>query len=490
MVKIFITLLCTTTVSSAWAQQAPKSIVLSQKSVAELVLQQGPKTQEVNLKYQQFRLAPAQAMSAYDWRLLAETGFEYDKTVSLLTSFTQNNNKYERYKTAVSLQKPFTTGTLLGLELSRLSQKADYDAFITNPPPSQQTLDIAGLTLEQSLLGNFLGKADRGVVNAAELTYQANNITRANELEEVVLQAIRQFWNTYVAQENFQESMNSRDRYKKLVDAVKRKTSLGYSNPGDLPQILAEFEGREQKVKTASIEYLAHLENLITLLNLEPGTEIKFDVPKTIPPVPKLAEKKIEELRDVRSSKLKVAAAKESLSAAESTSYPTVNFVGKIYTSGVDESSQNAYSEAVSGTRPKYYAGVKVQYNFGSDIQNETIINKKLTKDLEETRLQRQLLEAQDRQLQAQRKVHATYAIALSTEKQRGFREKASQELNRSYTQGRTDISLLITAMNNFFDSEVQYSRAVGEYAIALNEWAATRDELIPDDESSAELGK
>jgi hypothetical protein len=36
--------------------------------------------------------------------------------------------------------------------------------------------------------------------------------------------------------------------------------------------------------------------------------------------------------------------------------------------------------------------------------------------------------------------------------------------------------------MNAFFDSEVQYVRAVGDYSIALNEWAALRDELIPDD--------
>lgn len=490
MVKFFIALLSIAATTGAWAQPAPKEITLSQKTVAELVLKQGPKTQEVNLKFQQFRLSPTQALAAYDWKLLAESGFEYDRSVSLLTSFTQNNNKYERYKTTVSLQKPFTTGTLLGLELSRLSQKATYDAFITSPPPTQQTLDLAGLTLEQSLLGNFFGKADRGIVNAAELTYQANNVTRANELEDVVLQAIRQFWNTYVAQENFKEAVNSRDRYKKLVDAVKKKTSLGYSNPGDLPQVQAEFETREQKVKTTSTEYLAHLENLVTLLNLEPGTEIKFDVPKVIPAVPKLVEKKTEDLREVRSQKLKVESARQSLSAAESTSYPTLNFVGKIYTTGVDESAESSYSEVVSGTRPKYYVGLKLQYNFGSDIQNETIINRKLTKDLEETRLRRQLLEVQDRELQAQRKVQSTYAIALSTEKQKGFRERASQELNRSYTQGRTDISLLITAMNNFFDSEVQYSRAVGEYAIALNEWAATRDELIPDDESSDEYRK
>lgn len=494
MVKIFLALLSTTAMNGAWAQQknpAPKEITLNQKTVAELVLKQGPKTMEVNLKYQQFRLEPVKALSAYDWQLLVETGFEYDKTVGLLSNSNQATDvKYERYKTTASLKKPFTTGTILGLELSRLSQKAEADGFTSNPPVPEQTADLAGLTLEQSLLGNFFGVADRGTVNAAELTFQANNIARANELEDVVLEAIRQFWNSYVAQENFKEAVNSRDRYKKLVDAVKRKTSLGYSNPGDLPQVQAEFETREQKVKTASTDYLANLENLITLLALEPGTEIKFEVPKDIPAVPKLVEKKVEELRSIRSQKLKVEAADESLDAAESLSYPSLNFVGKVYTSGSDDSAENSYSELASGTRPKYYAGLKFAYNFGSDIQNETVINRKLTKDLEQTRLQRQLSEAQDLEAQAQRNVQAAYAIALSTEKQKGFREKASQELNRSYNQGRTDISVLITAMNNFFDSEVQYSRAVGDYAIALNEWAAARDELIPDDSASSEYNK
>nr|BFD62141.1 hypothetical protein BdHM001_08220 [Bdellovibrio sp. HM001]BFD67946.1 hypothetical protein HAGR004_29680 [Bdellovibrio sp. HAGR004] len=481
MVKVFLALLSTTAMSGAYAQ-APKEMTLNQRTVAELVLKQGLQTKEVNLKYQQFRLAPAEALSKYDWTLKAESGFEYDKSASLLTSSDIKEDKFERYKTTVSLNKPFTTGTTLGLELSRLSQKADYDGSPTNPPPSEQTLDSAGLLLEQALLGNFFGVADRGNVNAAELTYEAQTITRANDLEDVVLNAIRQFWNTYVAQENFKESVASRDRTKKLVDAVKRKTSLGYSNPGDLPQIQAEFETREQRVKTSSTEYLNNLENLITLLSLEPGTEIKFQIPEGIPPVPKLPTKKVEDLRSVRSQKLKVEAAAESLSAAESESYPTLNFVGKVYTTGVDENSEGSYSDVVSGSRPKYYMGLRFEYKFGSDVQNEKIINRKLTKDLEATRLSRQLLEAEDTELQAQRKVQSTYAVVQSALKQKGYREKASQELNRSYNQGRTDISILITAMNNYFDSEVQYIRALGDYAIALNEWAASRDELIPDD--------
>lgn len=56
-------------------------------------------------------------------------------------------------------------------------------------------------------------------------------------------------------------------------------------------------------------------------------------------------------------------------------------------------------------------------------------------------------------------------------------------ELNRSYTQGRTDIRNLIDAMNALNTTEVAHSRAVGDYFIALNEWAALRDELIKDKE-------
>ncbi len=51
--------------------------------------------------------------------------------------------------------------------------------------------------------------------------------------------------------------------------------------------------------------------------------------------------------------------------------------------------------------------------------------------------------------------------------------------MQRSFNNGRVDINLLIEAMNKFFSSQVQYTRAVGDYFIALNEWAALNDELI-----------
>ncbi len=487
MVKKIILLLCAT--STAWAQQpvaAPKVITLTQKKVAELALQQGYRTKEVNLQYQQYKLPYVEVLARYDWLLNATTGYEIDKQAQLLSSQTLDpHNKIERYSTTFSVQKPFTSGTLATIELSRLSQNGNYDTALTTQPPGNQTFDRAGIILEQAILGNFFGVADRGTVNAAEQNYQASEILRANDLENVVLEAVRQFWQAYIAQENFREAVNARDRYKKLVETVRRKTSLGYSNPGDLPQAQAELETREQTVKLTSTDYLASVENLLTALALDPKSEVKFEMSTLLPAMPSLPPKNTDDLRAIRSQKLKVSAAEESLSASKSLSYPTLNVVGKAYTTGVGIKSEDSYSELTGGARPDYYIGLRFAYNFGSDIQNERIVYNKLNRDLEQTRLQRQQLEVEDANTQAERKAQAAYSIAQSAEKQKGFREKAVNELNRSYSQGRTDINNLIIALNNSFTAEVQYITAVGNYHIALNEWAASRDELIPDEQPS-----
>jgi outer membrane protein TolC len=431
----------------------------------------------------QNRLAPALALSLYDWKFIVESGWQEDKSDSF-SPFKDPNSKYQSYITTGTLQKPLLTGTLLGLEVNHLSQKADLPPVVNplaTPVPTDQTQNSVGITLEQALLGNFFGVADRATVNAANETYAANEIQRANALEDTVMSTITLYWDTYVAQENFKEALASRDRYTKLVETVRRKTSLGYSNPGELSQAEAGLQAKEQAVKSTSVDYLMKQENLITTLGLETGSEIDFVVSDAIPTVPKLPAIDTENLRNIRSQKLKVEAAQDGYTAAKSNSFPYVALVGKAYTTGSDQNSQTAYAETASATHPRYYVGVKVSYSFGSGYLTENVFNKAVTRDLEEARLYRERLEAKDQEGQAERKVESTYAIALSATKEREFRDKAVQELNRTYSQGRTDIKTFIDALNDFFTAEVALSRAVGDYQISLNQWASVRDELIPD---------
>ena len=458
------------------AKKGP-SLQLSPKDAADLILSQGIKTREVNYNYQVLTLKPYEALSAYDWKVSLESGFEKDRTESF--SVYGNDPNIERRKTTFGLTKSFLTGTALSFDYVRTSQK-----YISPSSQIPITLDTATITLEQALLGNFFGIADRATVNSAEVEYQANTVLRVNELQNLVLDTLRQFWNTYVAEENFKESLASKERYEKLVEAVKRKNSVGYSSPGEFTQIQAEYETRIQTVKIASVDYLKNLDQLQTLLGIAPGTEINFVIPTELPPAPKLKDLALEDRRTLVSQRLKVESAKEALRAAKFKKLPTLNLVGKLGDSGLDDDASLALNQINSGAHPKYYVGLKFQYNFGSDLQSQTEFNRRATFELEQARLDRQRLEEKDKQTQAERKVTSTFAVAQSKKLQKEYREKAIQELTRSYNQGRTDIAILIDAMNKYFSSEVEYVRSIGDYQIALNEWAAARDELIPNKET------
>jgi outer membrane protein TolC len=463
------------TSGTAMAQQ---TIVLSQKTVAEKVLVGSSQSKEVNYKYEQTRLALSQVMAGYDFLFSVESGYEFSKFMN----FTRTqNDQDETLKTVVSLKKPLTTGTLLGLEYNRNAIKSVYSATSTSTVPASQTQDIFGVTLEQSLLRNAFGRADRAKVRAAEKTYRAGLENRVDELESLVLSGIRLYWSAYVSQETFQEALNSRERYQKLVEAVRKKTSYGYSNPGELAQVQAELEGRIQKVKSESTNYLGALDRLLTFLNLPAGSEVKFQVQEEIPPLPILPKVETERLRAIRALKETVEATEASALASSSYAYPELALVAKYYQSGLDQDAGTSFGQMTGNSRPKYYVGMKFTYNFGSDIQSEDEYNKKITRDLALSQLSRRSLEIRDSLADAERRVQSTFSIAESSKVQRAYREKAAQELNRAYTQGRSDINTLITSLNNYFDSEIQYSKAIGDYQTALNEWAAARDELIPD---------
>ncbi|RYZ88396.1 MAG: TolC family protein [Proteobacteria bacterium] len=467
--------------ASANAQQdmtCKPGVTLSQKDVAELVLKQGRRTLETNLQFQGYRLALSQSLVNFQWNLLVTSGYLVDRSIGFATPVY---DKQDTLTTNVILSKNFTTGTYAGLEYKRTSFKGQPNGLgSTQGVRSVQTQDLLGLNIEQHLWADSLGSADRADVEAANLTYKAQSILRTKSLENVVLDGIRLYWKTFVSERNFREAVSSRDRSKKLADAVQKKSGFGYANPGELSQARADYEGRVQDVKNNSTSYLANLDALNTALNLPQGCEIKFAVSEVIPAVPDLPEKSIDDLRAIKSQKLTATAAERAYDSAKSKDAPTFKLVGKVYTYGVDQDGDGSYSNMASGSNPQYYAGVKLEYPFGSDYLSENRLNRKYARDLEQSRLSRLNQETQDAVAQAQRRVKVTYSAVLSSIEQRKYRERALQELNRSFGQGRTDISIYIEAMNKFSASEIQYSQAIGDYQTALNEWAASRDELIP----------
>jgi outer membrane protein TolC len=493
VISALITLVTLSKTQLAFAETERKAaLVLTPQKVAEIVLQQSPKAKETRWTFQLNDLAPIEVASRFDWLTGLETGFTDSKLESLSSTGVL---KDQQYLTKYLLQRNFITGTKLEFSYSRTSVKTELAANSTRSTPPNQTQDLLGLKLEQNLLRNFFGSADRAELLAAQKNAKAAKLTEFDSLQSLVLEALALFWQAYIAQENFKETVAARDRYEQLVTVVKRKASLGYANPGELPQVQAEYENRVQAVKLESLDYLEALDKLVTLLNLPSGTEVDFSVSDKIPAPPDFAGKEgatkkvdVENLRSLRALREKIAALNSSIRASVSRGYPDLSLIGRYSTAGVNESAQDSFNEMTSGIQPEYYIGLRFAFTFGSGSTTAEVRHKTLQKQIEESKLSRGLLERRDLIMQSERKVLATYGVALSTKRQKELREKAAQEIQKSYNQGRVDISILIDSLNKFFASGVSHTRAIGDYQLALNQWNAAKDEMI--NEGSDEVNK
>lgn len=457
----------------------PKALLLSQRRVAELALTQGGSTMVSNLRADLPRFDYATALAKYDFTLSANAGYEMSKFENFAGT---QNAKDETYKASVKLVKPWITGTNTTFEWTRNSLQSLYYTPTTPTilPPTAQTQDIFALTVEQNLWRNFFGVADRATVRAATENLNAAVVTRANSLQENVLNGLIKYWNSYVAEEALKEALAARERYKKLSDNVRRKTGYGYSAPGELPQIRSELETKEQDAKRKSFAYLLAIDDLLIYLGIPAGTPIVFEPETVIPKPPVLPKIEVTELRAYKAQELRYKAAQENVAAARSNRDPNLSLVGQLYGSGIEEKANDALAESISGSRPKYYVGVKFEVPFGSDLQNETLVNRQILARIEEINRDLLLQNVELNLADQERQVIGLYAIVQSLTEEREQRERAMNEINRAYTQGRIDIRQTIESLNAYSTSKINYSRAVGDYQIALARLASARDELIP----------
>lgn len=486
MQKIFcfvalVVLSFNSTSSAQIKNQTPSKnkVQLSEEKVKSLVLQQGLEAKEVEVKYGQYALAPTLVMSQYNWNLVAETGYEWDKSVTVISTSNTGQAEYERFRTTVGLNRYFTTGTYLGLEISRLALDMQLPPDRPNNAP-HQVLNNAGIVLEQAIWGNFLGAGDRAKVRAAELTYDAQKIEKLDELENILVNGIRQYWGTFIAKIAYEESINARDRYRQLANNVTKNARLSNTNPGDLSQVRAELESKEQDIRKRSVYFESEKDKLLTLLNLPLDSEVEFDAVPAIPKIkPELSQIDLQSLRPIKTQVLKSQAANEDYEATKSTSRPKVNLVARANSSGIGTESSDAQDQLLSGSHPKYYIGLKLQHTFGTDINEEQIRNKRLAKELEEIKLQRSLMNIENKKDLLERNLLTAYEIAQSNARQKEFRKRAAEELTRSYNLGRVEISSYIIALNNYYSTEVLYAEAMANLRLAEQELLAFKDELI-----------
>ena len=456
------------------------AVALSPQDVVDLALKQAPAVQQAELTAQVEEGAAEKSFGAYDliWKL--NPTYTYSEAQNL----TGTSNPVDKTLSVdTSLAKAFSTGTMLALEFNRISQESELSTFTSNLRRPTAASDVLALSIRQALWRNILGVGDRASVSRADATIEIARMNRQELLEAAILDSLSVYWNAYVAETQLRENSAARQKYEELVKAVRRKAGFNLSSPGELPRLEAEFEAADSRVKLSSKDFLAALDKLRTNLQLGKDEAITFKASATeakdIPDFPKLKTVDIESLRPMVIAKLNMENAERDRTIAMQSARPKLDLVGRVASTGVDSQSDGAFSKMTSGTSPTYVVGVELEVPLDSSLFRGTRAEASARYRIAEIDYKLAKDKLRDSLADAERGAQALRENALSSIEIVAKRARVVREFEASYRQGRTPLVELIRAFNELFDAQLNRARSVGNYMIALNQWAAIRDELV-----------
>jgi len=474
--RIFFSFIFIFNVNSIAVAATTDTLKISPQFVVQRVLADGRDAKNLEFEEKKLLFPLSQVLAMYDWQFAGKVRYEMDRAQVI----SGNGNSQD--KTTLwnaSLNKKIPTGTTFSLGYTRNLQSSIYRANSTNTRSPYIVLDQADFSVSQDLLSNFFGIVDRRAEKVARQNIYKAALEKRESQESLVLSALQLFWDTYVAKETLRENINARNKYESVVKELEQKTRHGFSNPGDMAKARAEFETQKINVKNAAFSYVNFMDKLLTMMLLPLDQQVEFDVPVEVPDLPPLDAKEMANLRKIQAAELTAENAAIEKKAADYGALPEIKLIGSLGYTGLEPQSSQAFAGLTSGTHPIYAIELNVNYRFFSEKvsgekQQATVLYDQAFNNL--------LKAKEDEKVNmtgAIEKLQASYAVAKSSILSVKFWEQAIQEQEKSYRQGRLELSQLFQDYSSYFRAQSSRTKAIGDYHIALNQFAATKDMLV-----------
>ena len=473
--KQHLLLICVMTFSSILCRS--EVVSLSPQKLIDLSLQNSNAVEATILDRKVKKLELLNEKVKFDYVVSFDPYYNMTKAESL-DGFANERDKRLGY--SLSLQKKALFGSMFKLSYEKLGVNTEFNTFnLTRNIPETQYKDVLSFELEQPLLSNAHGKADRLSLENAESMQEYYDHSKLEDIENHVLQSMDLYWQSYIAKLSFEESLASHKRYEELLKTVKRKAKLGYTAPGELARTNAELEQQLQKLKLASQKFIYLDAKLKQHLKLPSDSEITYELESEVPEIPSHSAVELTNLRELKKAELQGEKADRQLSAAKVKARPELNLVAKIQSTGVETTGEDSFEELAKFSKPTYYLGFRFRFHFGSGsygAEEEGARNQKLLSEVNQKIVSDKLSLDLENQINL---VKASYLVAKSAREVLDYRNKAMREIKKAFSQGRIDIQELINAYNAQNLAATNKIQAVAEYHMNLNRMAALRDELV-----------
>lgn len=449
---------------------------LKPQDVVDSVLSKSVNAERISLDAQQEFVLMERALGNFDFSIKGNAGYEYREAETL----TGLANPIDKTLTAgLSLLKKTSLGADFEAGYLHQAQSSVLNALTATTRDPNLTLDSAYLQWRQHLWANAFGLSDRADLDVARRRFKSLDLTKQESTEDLVLQSLRLYWETYVAQTKLKDSITARTMYKNLIGVVQKRGRFGLDKGGEYAQVMADYTAADNAVKTASYEYLDKLNSLERLMQDRFGEDVDFLVPDLVPPIPRYTPVKPEDLRPVKLAKMTLENAQATSRSVNWRNQPNIDLVAKATSTGVDPRANAAYSELIAGTKPTYFVGLEFSTPLDSSASRANEAEARVTAGRESLNFKDKLQDTEARLGLLERKLEQTFANANGALEVEKYRQRTVREQETEYRQGRLPLRDLLETYRRFFDSQTQRVQAIGDYHVTLNEMAAWRDELV-----------
>ena len=480
---------------------------LSPEAVIKMVLKTSLRYQKTQAEEKAIPLLQAEAMGFLDWRFFAQAS---------LNSTEQNTlNFFEsplerQHNTHFGVEKPFLTGTRLKWRYSLLHFDKDFTLEFKkiSSSPAITFRQKVSLEIEQDLWRNVFGYEDRLKLRTAVAQAEAQQLQLLEAKEDLILQALKQFWIAYVSQVSLKLKKNIKQDYESLLKWTKKKKALGYIKPGEWEQIQAEWEKAKQDLILQKTEHENTILKLWDLLNYKPEGFIWFKPPKGLTPPPVFTSKGnqycapddkqrlrsgqcpesllAQKPRTVKLMTKLLFIAEQNLKVQKSTTWPELKLFGS-YSIGGYEADFSSSFEGLKGRQNQGHSfGLKLVY----PISSSSLRRKGIEFSEQAVQARRYELEISQKEFtflqeQSKKNIKTLYQAVKSAQKIQRLRSQSYKKIRKAFVQGRLSVFELIKANHLAFIAEQEKSLLKAQYYQALSYIKALYDKLIP---SSADL--
>ena len=452
------------------SQEKKQKMILSEEDFLKEFLSLSPHVERLKFATQKSQAQILQARySLSDWAVFSQWN-QINKNNSAIDQFLSQESKVQNW--TIGLQKKIPYGFYFRSAYIDVFEKSSNAGFLSKFKPESIYRKNFNLELKANLtesLSHFwLFKAFDRALSAQDLSYQ-------EQLEQLILQALTQYWKTYLSYVKFKQAEESLITYRKLVKETNNKQRYNFLQPGERPQILAEYQNIQSFLDIAQQDYDKEKKALLVYLKKDSKKHKLVFKPRAFAAPPRLKEIQLEQTRTVQIQKKNIENQEMNLLIQKASLFPSLELVGKKGWTPAGESSNLSFSSAESF----YELGVSLKWILLSKSFYQRVNQKKY--ELEESKIDFEISKQEllNQESLLEQKIELAYKNIKRTEKANEYRKKAFQELQKSFNQGRVDIFQLIQAEKQVRDSEIQKITALSEYSISLAMISALRDELL-----------